>query len=93
MTASAFNCLSGLALSSSWVLRQLPLHCGNSDVVERPFPLPLRCSLPIIIETECRLYVGVQRREDLLIFLSVPLDTMGALELGQPQVHDRLGLA
>lgn len=49
--------------------------------------------MPIIIETECRLYAGVQRREDLLIFLSVTLKTMGALELGQPQVHGRLGLA
>lgn len=48
--------------------------------------------MPFIIETECRLYTGVQRREDLL-FLSVPLDMMGALELGKPQVHDRLWLA
>lgn len=35
----------------------------------------------------------MRRKEDFLIFLSVPLDTMGALELGEPQVHDRLWLA
>lgn len=49
--------------------------------------------MPFIIETECRLYRGVQRKEGFLIFLSVPLDPMGALELGEPQVHDRLWLA
>lgn len=48
--------------------------------------------MPFISETECRLFRGVQRKEDFLIFLSVPLDTMGALELGEPQVHDRLWL-
>lgn len=70
-------------------LWQTSLLCGDNDIVEEPFPWPLRCRLPFIIELECRLHTGAQRREEL----SVPLHTVGALELGEPQVHDKLWLA